>query len=71
MKVSSNSTSTLESTHNSNVIPFEDNKIHGFTQEDEEDINMLFMINETVLFKDGQGINQEVIILVLFIRMAH
>jgi hypothetical protein len=60
MEVSSYSTSTLVSTDNSNVIPFEDDKIHGFTQEDEEDINMLFMINETVLFKDGQGINQEV-----------
>jgi hypothetical protein len=60
MEVSSYSTLTLESTDNSNVIPFEDDKIHGFTQEVEEDINMLFMINETVLFKDGQGINQEV-----------
>ncbi len=60
MEVSSYSTPTLESTDNSNVIPFEDNEIHGFKQEDEEDINMLFMTNETVLFKDGQGINQEV-----------
>ncbi len=60
MEVSSYSTLTLESTNNSNVIPFEDNEIHGFTQEDEEDINMLFMINKTVYFKDGQGINQEV-----------
>jgi hypothetical protein len=45
MEVSSYSTSTLESTNNSNAIPFEDDKIHGFTQEDEEDINMLFMIH--------------------------
>jgi hypothetical protein len=60
MEVSSYSTSTLESTDNSNVIPFEDNEIHGFKQEDEEDIYMLFMTNETVLFKDGQGNNREV-----------
>ena len=33
------------------------------TPDDEEDFNMLFMTNETVIFKDGKGINREVLYL--------
>jgi hypothetical protein len=33
---------------------------HLTASDDDEEINMLFMINETVLFKDGKGITQEV-----------
>ncbi len=45
----------------SNIIPFGDNEVQpGIDGEDNEEINMLFMINETVIFKDGKGITQEV-----------
>ncbi len=45
----------------SNIIPFDDDKIQpGTDKDDDEQINMLFMINETVIFKDGKGIMQEV-----------
>jgi hypothetical protein len=45
----------------SNIIPFDDNEVQPGTDEDDDrKINMLFMINETVIFKDGNGITQEV-----------
>jgi hypothetical protein len=46
--------------HTSTVIPFNKDKLLCQSPEDEEDINMLFMTNETVIFKDGKGINREV-----------
>jgi hypothetical protein len=46
---------------NSDIIPFNDNEVQlGTAEEDDGEINMLFMINETVTFKDGKGIIQEV-----------
>jgi hypothetical protein len=45
----------------SNVIPFDDNEVQpGTDKDDDKQINMLFMINETVIFKNGKGITQEV-----------
>ena len=44
----------------SNLIPFDDDELFQQSTEDEEDINMLFMTNETINFKDGKGINREV-----------
>ena len=41
-------------------IPFDDDELFPQSTEDDNDINMLFMVNETVLFKDGKGINREV-----------
>jgi hypothetical protein len=49
-----------EVARNSNIIPFDDNEIQELTIDYKEDINMLFMVNETVIFKDGKGINWEV-----------
>jgi hypothetical protein len=43
-----------------NYIPFDDDELFQQTTEDEEDINMLFMANETINFKDGKGINRDV-----------
>ena len=37
-------------------IPFEDDKILHQSTEEDNDVNMLFMFNETVIFKDGKGI---------------
>jgi hypothetical protein len=50
-----------DASHISNFIPFnEDELLHQSTTEEEGDINMLFMSNEKVIFKDGKGINWEV-----------
>ena len=55
---------TDEATKNtSNIIAFDDDEIQVSTPDDEEDFNMLFMTNETVIFKDGKGINREVLYL--------
>ncbi len=51
---------TQHVSHKSTFIPFEEDKLLCQSPEDEEDINMLFMTNETVIFKDGKGINREV-----------
>jgi hypothetical protein len=61
MEISSCSATSLESTSNRTVtIPFDDDEIHSFTPDDDDNINMLFMTNETIHFKDGKGINCEV-----------
>ena len=49
-----------DTSNKSTFIPFDDDELLQQSTEDEEDINMLFMANETVIFKDGKGINQEV-----------
>jgi hypothetical protein len=49
-----------EAACNSKIILFNDYEIQELTVDDKEDINMLFMVNETVIFKDGKGINWEV-----------
>ncbi len=51
---------TQHVSHKSTFIPFDKDKLLCQSPEDEEDINMLFMTNETVIFKDGKGINREV-----------
>jgi hypothetical protein len=46
---------------NINVIPFDEDEVRSTQSlDDEAEINMLFMINETILFKDGKGIAREV-----------
>jgi hypothetical protein len=63
MLVSSFAT-TDEMQGGSNIIPFDDDEIQPLTASDnKEEIKMLFMIHETVLFKDGKGITQVVIYL--------
>jgi hypothetical protein len=37
---------------------FDDDELLQQLAENEEDINMLFMSNETVIFTDGNGINR-------------
>ncbi len=50
--------------HDSDIIPFDDDEVQPGTDEDDDgEINMLLMINETVTFKDDKGITQEVIYL--------
>jgi hypothetical protein len=44
----------------STFIQFDDDELLQQSAKDEEDINMLVMSNETVIFKDGKGINWEV-----------
>jgi hypothetical protein len=51
---------TSDTTHPSNIIPFDGDKVQQLIENDDKDNNMLFMYNETVIFKDGNGINQEV-----------
>jgi hypothetical protein len=51
---------TNETTSTPNIVEFDDGEIHASTSDDTKDINMLFMMNETVIFRDGKGINQEV-----------
>ena len=51
---------TQHVSHKSTFIPFDEDELLCQSPEDEEDINMLFMTNETVIFKDGKGINREV-----------
>jgi hypothetical protein len=47
--------------HYSNIIPFDDDEIQpGIDEGDDEENNMLFIINKTVIFKDGKRITQEV-----------
>ena len=55
-----NSTNLQDASRMSTFIPFEDDKILHQSTEEDDDINMLFMSNETVIFKDGNGINREV-----------
>ena len=43
----------------STFIPFDDDELSQ-SKNEEDDINMLFMSNETIIFKDGKGINREV-----------
>jgi hypothetical protein len=43
------------------TIPFDDDEVQPIqASEDEEEINMLFMLKETILFKDIKGITREV-----------
>ncbi len=44
----------------STFIPFDNDTLLHQSTEEEDDINMLFMSNETVIFKNGKGINWEV-----------
>jgi hypothetical protein len=51
---------TKDANSTSTFIPFEDNELLQQLPEDKDVINMLFMCNEMVIFKDGKGINREV-----------
>ncbi len=54
--VSSSNNDTL----GSNVIPFDDDEVHASADESDNDINTLFMLNETIVFKDGKGLTCQV-----------
>ncbi len=54
------STHIQDTTRMSTFIPFNNDELLQQSTEEEDDINMLFMSNETVIFKDGKGINREV-----------
>ncbi len=42
------------------MIPFNDDEVHDSSNERDDDINMLFMLNESIIFKDGNGVNRQV-----------
>jgi len=58
MQVSSYATTDEAAKNTSNIIAFDDDEIQVSTPHNKEDFNMLFMTNETVIFKDGKGINR-------------
>ncbi len=61
MQVSSFATTDEVQGGSSNTISFDDDEVQPIqASEDEEEINMLFMLNETILFKDRKGITREV-----------
>ena len=61
MQVSSFGTTNEVHGGSLNTIQFDDDKVQPIqASQDEEEINMLFMLNETILFKDGKGITREV-----------
>ncbi len=61
MQVSSFATTDEVQGGSSNTIPFDDDKVQPIqASEDGEEINMLFMLNDTILFKVGKGITREV-----------
>ncbi len=42
------------------MIPFDDDEVHASADESDDDIKMLFMLNETIVFKDGKGLTPQV-----------
>jgi hypothetical protein len=58
MKISSFADSVTSSNDSTdvNVIPFDDDKAHVSNDACDDDINTLFMLNESVIFKDGKSI---------------
>jgi hypothetical protein len=52
--------SSDDNTIDANVIPFEDDEVHDSINEGDNDINTLFMLNESITFKDGKGFNRQV-----------
>ena len=61
MQVSSFATTDEVQGGSSNTISFDDDEVQPIqASEDEEEINMLFMLNETILFKDEKEITREV-----------
>ncbi len=43
-----------------NVIPFDNDEVHDSINEGDDDINTLFMLNESITFKDGKRVNRQV-----------
>ncbi len=52
--------SSNDNTIGANVIPFDNNEVHDSIDESNDDINMLFMLNESIIFKDGKAVNRQV-----------
>jgi hypothetical protein len=49
-----------DATHTSTLIRLNDDELFKQSPKEEDNINMQFMSNETVIFKDGKDINWEV-----------
>jgi hypothetical protein len=49
----------MNTTTNSNVIPYDDKKLIAFEDADNA-INMLFMLHKSILLKDAKGTTSEV-----------
>jgi hypothetical protein len=52
--------SSNDNTLGSNVILFDDDEVHASADESDDDIDTLFMFNETIVFKDGKGLTRQV-----------
>ncbi len=48
---------TSDTNYPSSIIPFDNNEVQQLMANDDKGINMLFMSNKTVIFKDGKAIN--------------
>ncbi len=55
-----NSVFSSNDTTDVNVIPFNVDEVHLGNDPSDDDINTLFMINESVIFKDRKGITHQV-----------
>jgi hypothetical protein len=55
-----NSVFSSNDTANVNVIPFNDDEVNVANDPSDNDINTLFMLNESVIFKVGKGITCQV-----------
>jgi hypothetical protein len=55
-----NSVSSSNDTADVNMIPFDEDEVHVANDPSDNDINTLFMLNESVIFKDGKGITCQV-----------
>ncbi len=49
-----NSVSSSNDTADVNVIPFDEDKVHVANDPSDDDINTLFMLNESVISKMGK-----------------
>jgi hypothetical protein len=61
-KISSfvNLVSSSNDTADVNVIPFDEDEVHVANDQSDNDINTLFMLNESVIFKKGKVITSQV-----------
>jgi hypothetical protein len=55
-----NSVSSSNDIADVNVIPLDEDKVHVANDPSDNGINTLFMLNESIIFKDGKGITCQV-----------
>jgi hypothetical protein len=50
----------MNTTTNSNIIPYDDKELIAFEDDADNAINMLFMLCKSILLKDAKGTTSEV-----------